>query len=121
MQEPITANYVPDGDDWQVTVTAGAQKRSAKASGLLAARDQVDQLADQLEPEQDARTVVHLLDGDAVAFTTNYLEARLGITAAVPEQPGQHAQPGETPEADADTARDMAPAAAASGEQSESN
>lgn len=120
MQEPITANYVPDGDDWKVTVTAGSETRSATAPGLLAARDKVDQLADQLEPEQETRTVVHLLDGDAVAFTINYLEARLGIAAPEPEQLGLHgtARPRSAP--DEDTARDMTPAAA-SGEQSERN
>jgi hypothetical protein len=80
MQEPITVNYVPDGDDWAITVTREHETRSAKAPGLIAARDRADQLVEQIAPNVGRRTVVHLLDGDAYAFTTNYLHARLGLT-----------------------------------------
>ena len=84
MRSAITVNYVPDGDDWTVTVTCGDQTRTATAAGVIAARDQADQLVEQLVPEPGARTVVHLLDGDGVAFTTSYLHARLGLEPADP-------------------------------------
>jgi hypothetical protein len=91
MHAPITVNYTPDGEDWTVTVAvAGENKtRSATAAGLIAARDQADQLAAQIEPNEDQRRVVHLLDGDAYAFTTSYLHARLGLTTPVPHPPDQ--------------------------------
>ncbi len=81
MHAPITVNYTPDGDDWTVTVAVAgeATSRSAKAVGLIAARDRADQLVAQIEPNDDLRRVVHLLDGDAYAFTTSYLHARLGL------------------------------------------
>jgi len=42
MHAPITVNYTPDGDDWTVTVRRRRRgpTRSAKAAGLIAARDQ---------------------------------------------------------------------------------
>jgi hypothetical protein len=81
MHAPITVNYTPDGDDWTVTVavTGETTTRSAKAVGLIAARDQADQMVAQIEPDDDQRRVVHLLNGDAYAFTTSYLHARLGL------------------------------------------
>lgn len=81
MRAPITVNYTPDGDDWTVTVAVAgdAAVRSAKAVGLIAARDRADQMVAQIEPDDDQRRVVHLLDGDAYAFTTSYLHARLGL------------------------------------------
>lgn len=79
MHAPITVNYVPDGDDWTVTVTDEDRTRSATASGLIAARDQADQIVEKMVSDQTGRTVVHLLDGDAVAFTNTYLQARLGL------------------------------------------
>ncbi|MER7083076.1 hypothetical protein SAMN05421805_117100 [Saccharopolyspora antimicrobica] len=81
----ITANYLPEGDDWLVTVTTDADQRSARAPGLIAARDQADQLIEQLAPSSVGRIVIHLLDGDGFAFTTAYLQARHGVTA----QPGR--------------------------------
>lgn len=80
MHAPITVNYVPDGEDWTVTVTDEDQTQSATASGLIAARDQADQIVEKMVPSQASRTVVHLLEGDAVAFTNTYLQARLGLT-----------------------------------------
>jgi hypothetical protein len=81
MHAPITVNYTPDGDDWTVTVAVAGETatRSARAAGLIAARDQADQMVAQIEPDDDRRRVVHLLDGDAYAFTTSYLHARLGL------------------------------------------
>jgi hypothetical protein len=84
MHAPITVNYTPDGDDWTVTVAVAGEgpTRSAKAAGLIAARDQADQLVAQIDPDDDHRRVVHLLDGDAYAFTTSYLHARLGLAVS---------------------------------------
>jgi hypothetical protein len=79
MHEPITINYLPDGDDWRVILSDGARTETASATGLIAARDQADQLVAKMTPGQDSPTVVHLLNGDAVAFTTQYLHARLGL------------------------------------------
>ena len=83
MGAPITVNYTPDGDDWTVTVAVAGEPttRSATAVGLIAARDRADQLVAQLTPDDDRRRVVHLLDGDAYAFTNSYLQARLGLPA----------------------------------------
>jgi hypothetical protein len=83
MRAPITVNYTPDGDDWTVTVVVAGEQtaRRAKAVGLIAARDQADQMVAQIAPNEDGRRVVHLLDGDAYAFTDSYLKARLGLTA----------------------------------------
>ncbi len=96
MHAPITVNYVPDGKDWTVTVTDEDQTRSATASGLIAARDQADQIVEKMVPEQTSRTVVHLLEGDAVAFTNTYLQARLGLSAPTDPEPPKDTQP--TPE-----------------------
>ncbi|MEV0696921.1 hypothetical protein AB0I53_03235 [Saccharopolyspora sp. NPDC050389] len=76
----ITADYVPDGDDWLVTVTAGTGRRTARAPGLIAARDQADQFIEQLAPSRAGRVVIHLLDGDGFAFTSAYLQARHGLS-----------------------------------------
>ena len=76
----ITANYVPDGDDWSVTVSTGNERKSASAPGLIAARDKADQLIDQIAPSRHGRVVIHLLDGDGFAFSTAYLQARHGLS-----------------------------------------
>ncbi|MGP4020057.1 hypothetical protein [Saccharopolyspora sp. 5N708] len=76
----ITANYVRDGEDWLVTVTTGSDRRTARAPGLIAARDQADQLIEQLAPNSTGRVVIHLLAGDGFAFTTAYLQARHGLS-----------------------------------------
>ncbi|HEV3361385.1 MAG TPA: hypothetical protein VG247_31605, partial [Pseudonocardiaceae bacterium] len=107
MHAPITVNYVPDGKDWTVTVTDDDQTRSATASGLIAARDQADQIVEKMVPEQTSRTVVHLLEGDAVAFTNTYLQARLGLTPTDPEPP-RDSQP--TPEPSPDNSQPTAAA-----------
>lgn len=83
MREPITVNYVPNGPNWTVTVAVCGrpERRSATAPGLIAARDRADQLVAQIQPgDRGKKIVVHLLDGDAFAFTTNYLHARLGLS-----------------------------------------
>jgi glycine/serine hydroxymethyltransferase len=78
---PIAVNYLPVGDDWAIAVTTGDKTLTSKAPGLIAARDRAEQLVDKIAPQEEGRTVVHLLQGDAVAFTTAYLNARHGIPA----------------------------------------
>lgn len=80
MADPIEVNYTPDGDDWTVLVKGRGQTLTGKAVGLIAARDRADQLVDKLTPGEAHKTVVHLLNGDAVEFTTAYLTARLAKT-----------------------------------------
>jgi hypothetical protein len=98
MPDPIEVDYVPDGDDWQVTVSGRGQRLTGRAPGLIAARDRADQLVERLAPEEKLRTVVHLLEGDAVQFTTAYLTARLAkpdpkpVPAPAP-RPGSDAAP----------------------------
>lgn len=92
----ITVNYVPDGDDWQITVTEGDHTRRGTAAGLIAARDTADQLVAKIDPDEDGH-VVHLLDGDAFAFTSAYLHARHGL-------PPAETTPSATGNPDADTA-----------------
>ncbi|RZS32663.1 hypothetical protein EV193_11140 [Herbihabitans rhizosphaerae] len=80
--DPIEANYVPDGDDWKITVTGRGKTLTATAPGLIAARDRADQLVEKLAPNEEHRTVVHLLDGDAFEFTSAYLTARMTMPEA---------------------------------------
>ena len=103
MAEPIEANYELDGDDWTITVSGRGKRLTAKAPGIIAARDRTDQLAEQLAPDEEHRTVVHLLNGDAVQFTTAYLTARLAKPEP-PEPPEQRgpADAATEPEAKAD-------------------
>jgi hypothetical protein len=98
MPDPIEVNYVPDGDDWQVTVSGRGQKLAGRAPGLIAARDRADQLVEKIAPEAKFRTVVHMLNGDALEFTTAYLTARLGksVDPAPPSAPAKaDAEPNE--------------------------
>jgi hypothetical protein len=87
MADPIEANYVPDGDDWTITISGRGKKLTAKAPGIIAARDRTDQLVEQIAPDEEHRTVVHLLNGDAVQFTTAYLTARMAKSEPPPPQP----------------------------------
>lgn len=93
MPDPIEVNYVPDGDDWQVTVVGRGQLLTGKAPGLIAARDRADQLVEKIAPEEKHRTVVHLLDGDALQFTSAYLTARLAKPAKPATPPPQAGTP----------------------------
>ncbi|MEU4667322.1 hypothetical protein AB0F91_04970 [Amycolatopsis sp. NPDC023774] len=78
MVETITATYAHENDDWTITVSGRGEKRTAKAPGIIAARDRADQLVDELAP--DGRpTVVHLLNGSALEFTSSYMAARLTL------------------------------------------
>lgn len=76
----ITANYVPDGNDWSVTVTTDEGHESARAPGLIAARDKADQIIEKVAPSPHGRVVIHLLNGDGFAFSTAYLQARHGLS-----------------------------------------
>ncbi|ASO18965.1 hypothetical protein FHR81_001231 [Actinoalloteichus hoggarensis] len=72
----LVAEYASDGDDWTVTVSDGVQSRSVHAVDILTAREAADRLARELHAGEGDPTVVHLLDGDALAFTSAYLTAR---------------------------------------------
>jgi hypothetical protein len=87
MAEPIEANYVPDGDDWTITVIGRGKQLTGKAPGIIAARDRADQLVEEVAPDEEHRTVVHMLNGDAVQFTTAYLTARMAKSEPVPAAP----------------------------------
>ncbi|HEX6358558.1 hypothetical protein [Actinophytocola sp.] len=81
MADPIEAHYTPDGDDWTIAVKGRGKTLTGRAPGLIAARDRADQLVEQLTSDESGhKTVVHLLNGDAVEFTTAYLTARLART-----------------------------------------
>ncbi|HET9143244.1 hypothetical protein [Actinophytocola sp.] len=96
MGDPIEANYVPDGDDWTVTITGRGRQLSGKAPGIIAARDRTDQLVEELTPGEEHRTVVHLLNGDALEFTTAYLTARMAKAEPASPQPPAPAEPPAT-------------------------
>ena len=83
---PILVNYRTQGEDWTVDVRSEDTVLTEQAPGLIAARDRADQMVEQLtDPESERKpTVVHLLDGDAFAFTTAYLHARHGLSAKAP-------------------------------------
>jgi hypothetical protein len=112
MADPIEAHYTPDGDDWTVAVKGRGRTLTGRAPGLIAARDRADQLVEQLTPEESGRkTVVHMMNGDAVEFTTAYLTARLTRepaeplseeppTDGIPEQDGTPQQDGAGPQED---------------------
>lgn len=78
MAEPITAVYVQEDDDWTITVSGLGKKLTARAPGIIAARDTTDQLVDKIVVE-GRPTVVHLLNGSALAFTSAYMTARLTL------------------------------------------
>ncbi|MFC4858026.1 hypothetical protein [Actinophytocola glycyrrhizae] len=108
MADPIEVHYTPDGDDWSVVVMGRGQTLTGRAPGLIAARDRADQLVETIAPDEPGhKTVVHLLDGDAVEFTTAYLTARLAKTE--PDKPDAPAA-GETPEKAATTEAAAEPA-----------
>lgn len=96
MADPIEVHYTPDGDDWTVTVKGRGQTLTGEAPGLIAARDRADQLVEKMTPDEPGhKTVVHLLNGDAVEFTTAYLTARLAKPE--PEKPVEVPAPTVTP------------------------
>ncbi|WP_033438421.1 hypothetical protein [Saccharothrix sp. NRRL B-16314] len=80
----ITANYRREGDDWAVAVRADGKELDATAPGLIAARLAADQLVDEIATGRTNRAVVHMLDGDAFAFSVAYLHTRAGLTPPAP-------------------------------------
>jgi|GEM_PF-6343421 len=75
--EAITVNYVENTDDWSVSVAGMGEELTERAPGIIAARDQAEQLIESLKPETGETAVVHLLRGSALEFTTAYMTARL--------------------------------------------
>lgn len=84
MAHAITATYAQDNDDWSITVAGLGQEFTAKAPGIIAARDRADQLVEKLPGADKQLTVVHLLNGSALEFTSAYMTARLTRPAAEP-------------------------------------
>ena len=79
-EHPIYADYAPTEDGWVVLVTcAGHRLRDVAEGDLVAARDTANALIATIASTVGHRPVVHLLDGDALAFTGAYLSERLGI------------------------------------------
>lgn len=116
MVEPITAIYVQEDDEWAITVAGLGKKVTAKAPGIIAARDRVDQLVEQLVPEGKA-TVVHLLNGSALEFTTAYMTARLTKPEVTPPtSEDASAEQTETAGSEPEAAEKAAEAAEASSE-----
>lgn len=88
MATSITASYVHDGDSWLVTVDGAGPRRTASAPGIISARDQADQMVAQASGGKPA-TVVHLLNGSAIEFTTAYLQARMRPSTGAYQVPPQ--------------------------------
>lgn len=86
MAVPITAIYVQEDDDWAVTVTGQGKSLTARAPGIIAARDRVDQFVEELGAEAKGATVVHLLNGSALEFTAAYMTARLSRPEPAPAE-----------------------------------
>jgi hypothetical protein len=84
MADPITANYGQEDDDWTITVAGNGKTLTGRAPGIIAARDNVDQLVDSLGADAKGATVVHLLNGSALEFTAAYMTARLTRPEAAP-------------------------------------
>lgn len=91
MAEPIVATYGQDEDDWVITVSGHGKELTARAPGIIAARDRTDQLVEQLGPSARRATVVHLLNGSALEFTEMYMKARLTRS----EPPADEGKPAE--------------------------
>lgn len=82
MAEAITAQYVQGETEWTVTVFGRGKKLTGRAPGIIAARDRAEQMAEQIAPFEDDRTVVHLLHGSALEFSNAYMSARLSLPGA---------------------------------------
>jgi hypothetical protein len=96
---PILVNYQPQGEDWTVNVRSDDTVLTGQAPGLIAARDRADQMVEQLTgPDTERKpTVVHLLEGDAFAFTTAYLHARHGLSTTAQPEPKADTPAGDPP------------------------
>ncbi|MFF5988107.1 hypothetical protein [Prauserella flavalba] len=98
--QAITARYVQEAEDWAVTVAGLGKELNDRAPGIIAARDRADQLVEKLAPEGSTPTVVHLLNGSALEFTSAYMTARLARPEPGTEQPAESA-----PEAKAEASK----------------
>jgi hypothetical protein len=83
MVEAITATYVEEEADWAITVSGHGEALTARAPGIIAARDRADQLVEQLAGT-GRKTVVHLINGSALDFTSAYMTARLTLPKLPP-------------------------------------
>ncbi|MFJ7216430.1 hypothetical protein [Amycolatopsis sp. NPDC098790] len=83
MVEAITATYTQEDADWAITVSGRGKELTARAPGIIAARDRADQLVEELGGEGKT-TVVHLLNGSAFEFTQAYMTARLTLPKLPP-------------------------------------
>jgi hypothetical protein len=83
MVEAITATYVQEDADWAITVSGRGKELTARAPGIIAARDRADQLVEELGGDGKT-TVVHLLNGSALDFTSAYMTARLTLPKLPP-------------------------------------
>ncbi len=83
MVEAITATYVQQDADWAITVSGQGKELTARAPGIIAARDRADQLVEQLSGG-GRTTVVHLINGSALDFTSAYMTARLTLPKLPP-------------------------------------
>ncbi|MCP2261760.1 hypothetical protein LX15_005486 [Streptoalloteichus tenebrarius] len=122
---PVVVNYVPNGDDWDIVVRVDEVERAAQAPGLIAARDRADQIVEELAGDAGQRTVVHLLAGDALAFTTAYLHAQHTAMTLGGEKPAEAEEAPAATDAesdgatDADAATEAAPEADAAREKAD--
>ncbi|TNC18870.1 hypothetical protein [Amycolatopsis alkalitolerans] len=108
MAEPIMASYVQEDDDWAITVAGHGQKLTGRAPGIIAARDNVDQLVESLGAEAKGATVVHLLNGSALEFTAAYMTARLTRPETAPAE--KTAPEAAAPSEDTDSSEAEVPA-----------
>ncbi|GAB3132582.1 hypothetical protein GCM10027258_00340 [Amycolatopsis stemonae] len=83
MVEAITATYVQEDADWAITVSGREKELTARAPGIIAARDRADQLVEELAGDTKT-TVVHLLNGSAFEFTQAYMTARMTLPKLPP-------------------------------------
>ena len=83
MVEAITATYVQEDAEWAITVSGRGKELTARAPGIIAARDRADQLVEELAGDGKT-TVVHLLNGSALDFTSAYMTARLTLPKLPP-------------------------------------
>ncbi|MBE8520304.1 hypothetical protein ILP97_22880 [Amycolatopsis sp. H6(2020)] len=83
MVETITATYVREDADWAITVSGRGKELTAREPGIIAARDRADQLVEELAGDAKT-TVVHLLNGSALDFTSAYMTARLTLPKLPP-------------------------------------
>ncbi|PXY20898.1 hypothetical protein [Prauserella muralis] len=109
MAQAITATYVQEDDDWTVKVAGLGKELQGKAPGIIAARDRADQLVEKLAGEGTSTTVVHLLNGSALEFTSAYMTARLARSEPEAEA-GEPEQAAEAEEKAEDTAKADTPA-----------